>query len=248
MNSGIENVYTWPFDATAIFVRYFVLAGVAYFVLYLWKRRQFAGKKIQRKNATASSVRIEILYSSLTLVIYCATSWVIFELQKRGLTRIYSGIHQYGISYFVLSVIIMVVLHDTYFYWVHRLMHLPRVFKWVHQTHHRSDNPTPWAAFAFHPWEAVLSVGIIPLIVFVIPCHPFALFSFLTYMTLINVMGHLGYELFPVRFTRSRIGKWHNTSTNHNIHHQSSRSNFGLYFTFWDLLMKTYESHDRKVR
>ncbi len=134
----------------------------------------------------------------------------------------------------------MVLLHDAYFYWTHRLMHLPKIFKWVHQLHHHSDNPTPWAAFSFHPLEAVISIGIIPLIVLSIPCHPFALYLFLTYMTFISVIGHLGYEIFPQSFMNSKIGKWQNTSTNHNIHHQLSRTNFGLYFSWWDRIMGTY--------
>jgi sterol desaturase/sphingolipid hydroxylase (fatty acid hydroxylase superfamily) len=59
-------------------------------------------------------------------------------------------------------------------------------------------------------------------------------------MTIMNVMGHLGYEIFPKGFINSSIGKWQNTSTNHNIHHQESNYNFGLYFTFWDRIMGTY--------
>lgn len=126
------------------------------------------------------------------------------------------------------------MLHDTYFYWTHRFFHLPIFFNWIHKTHHRSHNPTPWAAFSFHPVEAIISAGIIPLIIFCIPCHPFSIFTFLTFMTLINVVGHLGYEIFPKSMARNRILKWQNSSTNHNLHHKQSKYNYGLYFTFWD--------------
>jgi sterol desaturase/sphingolipid hydroxylase (fatty acid hydroxylase superfamily) len=244
MTAEVERIYTWWFDAGSIIFRYFAFAGIGYFVFYIWKQQIFSQYKIQRKVAHLASIHKEIFYSSITLLFYCATSWLVFELNNKGYTRIYIDIHKHSIAYFIFSVVIMIILHDAYFYWVHRLMHLPMLFKWVHRTHHLSDNPTPWAAFSFHPLEAILSVGIIPLIVLFIPCHPFALFAFLTYMTLINVMGHLGYELFPKRFRQSRIGKWQNTSTNHNLHHQLSRSNFGLYFTFWDKWMRTYEQKE----
>lgn len=242
MSNEVQHIYTWWFDSTAIFLRYFILAGVGYLIFYTWKQSSFSSLKIQKRVPSVKIILKEISYSIITLIIYCVTSWAIFTLKKSGLTKIYLDIHQYSYGYFILSVIIMVMLHDTYFYWTHRFMHSPTIFKIVHKTHHLSYNPTPWAAFSFHPLEAILSVGIIPVIVFTIPCHPFALFSFLTFMTIINVMGHLGYEIFPKGFINSSIGKWQNTSTNHNIHHQKSNSNFGLYFTFWDRVMGTYRA------
>ncbi|MGL1488967.1 sterol desaturase family protein, partial [Vibrio parahaemolyticus] len=39
-------------------------------------------------------------------------------------------------------------------------MHNKRIFKYVHLVHHHSTNPSPWAAYAFHPLEAVVEVGI----------------------------------------------------------------------------------------
>ena len=242
MNGEAQQIYTWWLDSTSIFLRYFILAGGGYLIFYIWKQNSFSSLKIQKKLPSDNVIIKEIFHSIITLMIYCITSWTIFTLKKSGLTKIYLEIHQFTYSYFILSVIIMVVLHDTYFYWTHRFMHSPAIFKIVHKTHHLSDNPTPWAAFSFHPLEAILSVGIIPIIVFSIPCHPFALFSFLTFMTIMNVMGHLGYEIFPKGFINSSIGKWQNTSTNHNIHHQESKYNFGLYFTFWDRIMGTYRT------
>jgi len=240
MTGEIQKIYTWWFDAGSIILRYFVMAGTGYFVFYVLRHKALLKKKIQNKLPQASVIRSEIFHSTITLSIYCAASWLIFEMQRLGITRIYLAIQNHGYGYFVFSIGIMVIAHDAYFYWTHRLMHLPGIFKWVHRTHHLSDNPTPWAAFSFHPLEAIISIGIIPLIVLFIPCHPLAVFLFLTYMTLINVMGHLGFELFPKSFMNSKIGKWQNTSTNHNIHHCQSNYNFGLYFTFWDRIMGTY--------
>ena len=238
----VQHIYTWRFDAASIILRYFVLAGVSYFIFYTWKRTYFSSIKIQQKFPNAKIIGEEILYSASTLIIYCATSWLVFQWQKSGITKIYLDIGKYGYLYFSLSILIMIIIHDAYFYWTHRLMHLPKLFKWIHKTHHHSHNPTPWTAFSFHPLEAIISVGIIPIIVFLIPCHPFAVLSFLSFMTLINVMGHLGFEIFPKRITTNTLGKWQNTSTHHNIHHQHSQYNFGLYFTFWDRIMRTLES------
>lgn len=240
MENEIEKFYTWWFDATSIFLRYFLLAGVGYFIFYVWKQQYFKHIKLQDKIPSRSIIQKEILYSIFTLCIHCLASWIIFYWERSGYTKIYLDVRQYGYFYFFLSFLLMVIVHDAYFYWTHRFMHLPKVFHWFHKRHHLSHNPTPWAAFSFHPLEAIVSVGFIPIIVFIIPAHPFAIFTFLGYMVLINVMGHLGYEVLPEKFRKNKVGKWQNTSTNHNIHHKHSQYNYGLYFTFWDRVMSTY--------
>lgn len=58
-----------------------------------------------------------------------------------------------------------------------------------------------------------------------------------------NVMGHLGFELFPKYFTRHWFGQWLNSSTHHNMHHRYVNCNYGLYLNLWDRLMKT--NHDK---
>ena len=60
-------------------------------------------------------------------------------------------------------------------------------------------------------------------------------------------MGHLGYEIFPKGMNRHWLGKWINTSVNHNMHHKYFHGNYGLYFTFWDRLMGTTRSDYDKV-
>jgi sterol desaturase/sphingolipid hydroxylase (fatty acid hydroxylase superfamily) len=58
-------------------------------------------------------------------------------------------------------------------------------------------------------------------------------------MIVYNVYGHLGYELYPKGFNKHWLGRWINTSVNHNQHHQYFTGNYGLYFTFWDRIMGT---------
>jgi lathosterol oxidase len=102
-----------------------------------------------------------------------------------------------------------------------------------------STNPSPWAAFAFHPYEAIIEAGIVVVIAFIMPVHPLALALFLLFMMVYNVYGHLGYELYPNGFSRSWLGRWINTSVNHNQHHQFYKGNYGLYFLWWDRWMGT---------
>ncbi|HFA49015.1 MAG TPA: sterol desaturase family protein, partial [Bacteroidetes bacterium] len=99
--------------------------------------------------------------------------------------------------------------------------------------------PTPWASFSFHPIEAVVEIAFLPIVVCLMPVHSAVIILFSIFSLLFNVMGHLGFELFPKGFTRHPLTWWLNTSTHHNLHHQRAGCNFGLYFNFWDKMMGT---------
>jgi sterol desaturase/sphingolipid hydroxylase (fatty acid hydroxylase superfamily) len=154
--------------------------------------------------------------------------------------------------WFWLAFPAMFVVHDTYFYWMHRLIHHPRLFKSFHIIHHKSTNPSPWAAFSFQPLEAFFEAGIFVLLIVMMPLHLIHLFVFFLVMMVYNVYGHLGWELYPKGFSKHPIGKWINTSVNHNQHHQYFKGNYGLYFLFWDRMMGTlredYDQYFEKVK
>ena len=220
-------------------VRYFVFAGIAYFIFYVWKRSKFFEKKIQSKFPNREIVLAEIRNSIFSLLIFALIGVGISLLKKNGYTLIYLDFNQYSFAYLLFSTIALIIIHDTYFYWMHRAIHHKSVYKYVHRVHHVSTNPTPWASFSFHPLEAVLEVGILPITVFIMPLHPAAILIWLLFMTMMNVLGHLGFELFWKGFTTGKITKWANTSVHHNMHHKYVNSNFGLYFNFWDRIMGT---------
>ena len=70
------------------------------------------------------------------------------------------------------------------------------------------------------------------------PYHSSALVKFSLYPILLNVIGHLSFEMFRKGFASHRFFKWHNTSTHHNMHNRSVKCNYGLYLNIWDRLMK----------
>jgi Delta7-sterol 5-desaturase len=154
-------------------------------------------------------------------------------------TTLYTRIEEWGWLYFVMAFPLMFLLHDTYFYWTHRAMHHKKLFRVLHLVHHKSTNPSPWAAYAFHPLEAIVEAGIFAVFLFTLPVHPLHLLLFFFLMIVYNVYGHLGYELYPAGFNKHWLGKWINTSVNHNQHHQYFEGNYGLYFTMWDRWMGT---------
>jgi sterol desaturase/sphingolipid hydroxylase (fatty acid hydroxylase superfamily) len=236
-NTGYAGIGIGLFFANLI--RYLVIAGVAFVIFYLWKKNKYQHKRIQQKFPENKNYYREIIYSLTTFLIFGLIGIGITWCSHHGLTFIYAHVSDYGIFYFILSILLMLIVHDTYFYWTHRFMHLKKIFPVFHKVHHLSNNPSPWAAFAFHPFEAVIEAGILVLIVFIMPVHPLAILFFLLIMTLMNVLGHLGYELYGKNFLKHSIGKLNNTSTHHNMHHRLVNCNYGLYFNVWDKLMHT---------
>ncbi|WP_347157303.1 sterol desaturase family protein [Pontibacter chitinilyticus] len=228
--------------------RYVIIAGVAFVVFYKLFTSRFARFKIQALFPTRRDYVREVGYSFFTFFVFALIGVLLASPATRPYTRIYSNISDYGWGYLLLSVVLALLIHDTYFYWTHRLMHHPRLFKLFHLTHHRSTNPSPWAAFAFSPLEAVVEGSIIFVIAVLIPIHSVAILLFLLFMTVYNVYGHLGYEIYPAWLVNSRLGKWLNTSTNHNMHHKYFRGNYGLYCRFWDeLLQTTHPNYDKAL-
>ncbi|OUJ72279.1 sterol desaturase family protein [Hymenobacter crusticola] len=219
--------------------RYGLFAGVAYFIFWRWRKDRWQSRRVQQKFPDDKHLHTEVKYSLLTCLIFAAVGVGIFVARQAGYTRIYTNLADHSWAYFTFSILATIVAHDAYFYWTHRFMHLPQVFKYVHRVHHLSHNPSPWAAFSFHPLEAVIEAGIVPLMVCLMPMHPLAIAVFMMYMMGMNVLGHLGYEPYPAGFLRTRFGRLHNTSTHHNMHHQYVKGNYGLYFNVWDRLMST---------
>ncbi len=185
-------------------------------------------------------IRSEIGWSLLSAAIYGVPAGVVaWGWQQYGWTRIYTDAGAYPLWWMPLSLLIYLFLHDTWFYWTHRWMHLPGPFRVAHAVHHASRPPTAWAAMSFHPVEALTGAVVIPALVFFVPIHIGMLAAVLTIMTVMGVTNHMGWELFPRRLVESRLGHWLITASHHNRHHESYKCNYGLYFRVWDHLCGT---------
>nr|WP_228035564.1 sterol desaturase family protein [Oculatella sp. LEGE 06141] len=158
-----------------------------------------------------------------------------------GGTQLYSDPCQYGWWYLGISFVTVLVLQDTYFYFVHRMFHHPFIFKWMHSGHHRSGDPTPWTSFAFDLPEAIVQMIFFVGIVLLIPLHFATVIAVLLTMTVWAVWNHLGFELFPPSFAHHWLSRWFIGSTHHSIHHRSYTVHYGLYFTLWDRLLGTQD-------
>jgi len=247
------NLSDYFFVLQLIGLRYAVLAAIATLVFYVLLKRKLRYRKIQQRFPKAKDYMREIGFSIITIAIFaCVPFFLLSNDTVRPYTTFYADITDHGWVWFYAAFPVMFFMHDTYFYWMHRLMHHPKLFRAVHLIHHKSINPSPWAAYAFHPLEAVVEAGIVVIFLFTIPIHKVHLGIFFLFMIIYNVYGHLGWELYPKGFSKSRIGRWINTSINHNQHHQYFKGNYGLYTLTWDRWMGTiredYDSRFEEVK
>jgi sterol desaturase/sphingolipid hydroxylase (fatty acid hydroxylase superfamily) len=213
-------------------IRYLIVSGAFAAATRLRHPGLYAGLDPQ--------IRREIGWSLASAAIYGAPAGIIaWGWQNRGWTLIYSDLHAFPLWYLPLSVLLYLAAHDTWFYWTHRWMHRPALFRIAHAVHHESRPPTAWAAMAFHPIEAITGAVVIPLLVFVIPIHVAGLAVVLSVMTVMGVTNHMGWEMFPAFMWRGRLGAWLITASHHQRHHEYYGGNYGLYFRFWDRLCAT---------
>ena len=234
------------------FVRYLIPAGLAFGLLWRLLRRRLLHRRIQPTFPPARQLRREFLYSVSSVAIFAGLGAVIVYATLNGWTRIYFetsaldlgpfpglGLGLGGWGYWVLSLVAVILLHDAWFYWTHRAMHHRRLFRLFHRVHHRSHNPSPWAAYAFAPAEAAVQGLFIPLLVFVMPLHPSVIAIFVLHQIIRNVLGHSGFEIFPRGTARHPLGRFITTHTHHDLHHSKVTGNYCLYFTWWDHWMGT---------
>lgn len=223
----------------AFTIRYFAIAGFAFLIFYIVISQKIKKNKIQIGEAERKDFWREIMYSMQTNLVFLGTTLLILISPIKDYTKIYHNIHDFSLWYLPLSIFLALIIHDTYFYWMHRTLHGTWLYKKFHKVHHLSINPSPWAIYSFHLGEAFFESFIVLIVVFLIPIHPLMLFTFTLASLVINVYGHLGYEITPKWFRQTFLFEIFNSSVHHNMHHKYFEGNYGLYFRIWDRLMGT---------
>jgi sterol desaturase/sphingolipid hydroxylase (fatty acid hydroxylase superfamily) len=175
----------------------------------------------------------------LTATLFAISGALLLLMWQNGFTEIYFNANEYPLWWLPLSLLIAMVVHETYYYWLHRAMHHPKLFRIIHKVHHDSNITSPWTAFSFHPLEGMLQAIFLPLLLLFLPVHVYVLLIHLTIMTFSSVINHLDIEVYPKNFNKHFIGRWLIGASHHSLHHKQFRYNYGLYFTFWDKCKKT---------
>jgi Delta7-sterol 5-desaturase len=249
MNHLIYFIQLFVFMFLIFLSVYFILSGGSYWVLYIAQKDRFKPRKIHKRYPSRKIIFQEIKWSVISVLLMSFLNTILVIWILKGYTKMYFRIYEYGWFYFFGSMMICIFINDAHFYWMHRFMHLKAVFPRVHRIHHLSHSPTPWSIFSFSPVETFVNYSIFPLMIFFIPLHPVSVAVIVTYNILMNLGGHLGYEIIPLKFHHHWLFKYGNTVTHHEMHHAKVKCNYGLYFNIWDHIMKTnHADYEKKFR
>jgi len=219
--------------------RYAAFAITVWFVLWVLLRAPMASRKLRADTPEPRQLVTEFAISLRTVAIFSTVGLVMFGLQRAGWLPGPERALQWGPVWAVASWLLMVVGHDTYFYWTHRAMHDRRLMRVVHRRHHRSHNPSPFSAYSFDLAEAVVQAAFVPIWLLLIPTSWPVVGLFMLHQIARNTLGHCGYEVFPAGADGRPLLGFMTTTTHHDLHHEQGRWNFGLYFSWWDRWMGT---------
>ncbi|AUC85846.1 sterol desaturase family protein [Polaribacter sp. ALD11] len=222
-----------------IFFRYLVFSTVYYSLFFILLKNKITNRIINPRKPKIKQIKTEIYWSAISGVIFAAVGVIMYFLYINGHSTIYMETSKNSIWYIPLSIFIFLFAQDTYYYWAHRWMHLPKIYKYFHLVHHKSIHTSVFTAFSFHPLETIIQALFLPIIIIILPIHFYTLLATLLIMTVSATINHAGIEIYP----SGKFGDWLKKrvigATHHDFHHRKFNYNYGLYFTFWDRTMKT---------
>ncbi|WP_282077754.1 sterol desaturase family protein [Epibacterium ulvae] len=219
----------WMLKIAAILFGSIILLGTALH-LYLYvlagqkMRLKFDVRPMERSSRFTFGHQVwDNVFWSLASGAVSLTLWTIlyFYLASNGWTP---ALDTFGSSpvWFILFFFVLRFWQSFHFYWIHRLVHIPWLFKTVHHLHHRNVNVGPWSGLAMHPVESFFYFSSI-LIHFVLPTHPLHVFFHMFSLSLGALISHAGFDKLLIRDKETlNAGSFH-----HQLHHRYFECNYG---------------------
>jgi len=124
-----------------------------------------------------------------------------------------------------------------HFYWIHRFLHWPPLYRRVHSLHHRNVNVGPWSGLSMHPVEHGLYFSSLAIHL-VVPSDPIHVLFHLYNLTLNPAVSHSGFEtLFFKKRDRMALGDFF-----HQLHHRYFECNYGTAEVPWDVVFGSFHN------
>ena len=125
--TSLATLYAEVFGADL--ARYAFGAGGVYLIVNFALAARLAAQKIRPDGPLKGQVRWELLASLRTVSIFAVVGTLIVLTSRSGVIEIYRRIDDYGWTYFAISTLVLIIAHDTWFYWSHRMLHHRRLFR-----------------------------------------------------------------------------------------------------------------------
>jgi sterol desaturase/sphingolipid hydroxylase (fatty acid hydroxylase superfamily) len=144
--------------------------------------------------------------------------------------------------YLACLVLLVPVIHEFHFFCIHRLIHTPFLYKWVHSVHHNSVNPSPWSSLSMHPVESLAYFAPI-LYHLIIPSNPIIALFQLHQAGFGAVPGHVGFDKVEVT---DETG-FDSHAYIHYLHHKYFEVNYGDGLIPLDKLFGTFHDGSKEA-
>src|SRR5687767_12205829 len=133
------SVWTYVAVAASIagltLARLLVMAGIPWLIAYVWKPAFLHRYKLNPAYPSGRTVWAEVKLDLVNIIHFVLYGTLAYYFYSQGRTRVYTDPAEYGLLYLPLSMILLMVIQDAYFYWTHRLFHLPAFAFIGHATH-----------------------------------------------------------------------------------------------------------------
>ncbi len=139
--------------------------------------------------------------------------------------------------WFVAWFLLIPIWSSLYFYWIHRALHWPPLYRLAHSVHHRNINVGPWSGISMHPVEHIIYFSSI-LIHAVVASHPVHVMFHLYIQALDPAFSHSGFDGLVLKDKkRMELGDFF-----HQLHHRFFDCNYGTSEMPWDRWFNSF--HD----
>ena len=139
--------------------------------------------------------------------------------------------------WFVFLLLLIPHWQGVYFYWTHRMLHIPALYQRIHRWHHKNVNTGPWSGLAMHPVEQIILLAD-SLVFLLIASHPVHVICQVQSHLVTAPSSHTGFEAVKLTDKHNfRLGDYF-----HHLHHRFFECNYGTTDTPWDKWFGTF--HD----
>ena len=215
-----------------------VLFGIAAGLLFVLFRFVFRARKIQPNGFKWKTLRNELIFASFFgLFTGYLIGFLTSTLNRFGFIQFKSGSASWWVI--ALEYALYFAAFDTWFYWMHRLMHKEPMYTLVHKIHHFSTSPTIFTTFSVNSLESLINGGFVAIFTALFSVHHATMALIVPTNVIMGIYVHMGYEFFPRWWNKSWATKWFITTTFHDQHHRYFNFNYGGYTTIWDRVCGT---------
>ncbi len=85
------------------------------------------------------------------------------------------------------------LFREVHFYFIHRLIHWPPLYRACHKVHHANSNPGPWSGLSMHPGEHLIYFSSV-LLHWIVPSNPVHVVFHMVHLTMSPPVTHSGFE------------------------------------------------------